>query len=59
MKEYIVEFDTFEDGCFGMGFRSEEFKDILEWTKERLKKGGGGHADIYDEEDNLVEDVEV
>ena len=57
--EYQVEFDTIEDGTFLTWFGSDEFEDILRWTEEELEEHGGGHADIFDEEGNFVEEVEV
>lgn len=59
MNGYIVEFDTIMDGCFEMWFSSDEFEDILEWAEEKLEECGGGHADIFTEEGDFVEDVEV
>ena len=59
MNEYMVEFDTIEDGCFERWFSSDEFTDIIEWAEEQLEESGGGHADIFDEVGDFVEDVEV
>lgn len=59
MMEYTIEFDTINDGWFEAWYASNEFEEIIEWVKDELREHGGGHADIYDEEGDFVEDVEV
>lgn len=57
--EYMAELDGIE-GCgdyYYSGF--ENFEQLIEWVTDDLQYLGGGHADIYDEEGNFVEDVEV
>lgn len=36
-----------------------ELDEAIEMVKEALEDLGGGHADIFDEYDNFVDDVEV
>lgn len=36
-----------------------ELDEVIEIVKETLEELGGGHADIFDEYDNFVDDVEV
>ena len=33
--------------------------ELIEWVTETLQTLGGGHADIYDEYGDFVEDLEI
>ena len=59
--EYTAELDGINGyGTFFYSVFSEEEYDLVEmWVKEDLEEMGGGHADIYDEYGNFVDDVEV
>lgn len=57
--EYIVEYDTFHLGYDHDWFIDEDLHEVLVQVEETLKSNGGGHADIYDEYDNFVTDMEV
>lgn len=59
MKEWTVEFDTNDCGGFTEYYAADNLWDVIEWTEETLEECDGGHADIYDEGGNFVEDVEV
>ena len=60
--EYMIEFD----GIYNCGTEywdaytyDGNFAALIADVKDVLKGMGGGHADIYDEDGNFVEDVEV
>lgn len=57
--EYIVQYDTVDGGCGDDWFIDEDWHEVFTQVKETLKSCGGGHADIFDEYDNFVTDVEV
>jgi len=59
MTEYIVMYDTVDGGCGDDWFIDEDLHEVLAQVKETLQLCGGGHADIFDEYDNFVTDVEV
>lgn len=58
--------------CYGIGCHAEywiidhtydpydaDITDVIDFATSALEELGGGHADIYDEDGNFVEDVEV
>ena len=57
--EYMAELDGIEDCGVHYYSRFADLAELIEWVKEDLEYLGGGHADIYDEDGNFVEDVEV
>ena len=59
MNEYVVEYDTIDDGWFECSYHVNNYSPLILWVKEVLFAYGGGHADIYDENGDFVEDVEV
>ena len=59
MDIYYVDFDTINHGWFQGGYEEIELAEVIEEVKEELFYAGGGHADIYDEAGDFVEDVEV
>jgi len=56
--EYTVELDGILDCCV-MYYSTDDYIELVEWIKDDLRMFGGGHADIYDEDDNFIDDVEV
>lgn len=58
MKTYFVEVDG-NDYCTQEFYTVNNREELIEWVTMDLEECGGGHADIYDENDNFVEDVEV
>ncbi len=58
MNEYMVELDginAFEEKLY----YTDNYAELIEWVEDDLRGLGGGHADIFDEEGDFVEDVEV
>jgi len=55
---YFVCFDTME-GYFEGEYDGVELDEVLDSVHNELKDAGGGHADIFDVNDNFVDDVEV
>ena len=58
MNEYMVEFDA-NDGSGTAYYETNNYGELIEWIEIDLRLLGGGHADIYDEEGDFVDDVEV
>ena len=58
MLEYFVEFDGI-DGCTEGDVWGETHEEIIAQVVTFLEELGGGHADIYDENGDFLEDVEV
>ena len=56
--EYMIEFDGNND-CYTVFWDYDDFGDLMADVEAELKVIGGGHADIYDEDDNFIEEVEV
>ncbi len=59
MNEYIVEYDTIDDGWFERSYSVHNYGPFILWIKGVLSAYGGGHADIYNKNGDFVEDVEV
>lgn len=59
MTEYTVEFDLVTGEYFQGWYSSDAIEEVMDWVTEDLEEHGGGHADIFDEEGNFVEEVEV
>ncbi len=59
MNEYMVEYDTIDFGWFECSYHGNNYKALILWVEEVLSAHGGGHADIFDEDGEFVEDVEV
>ena len=58
MKDYFVCFDTVTE--YFEGFIGAENKaDLKEQVKNVLFNYEGGHADIFDEDGEFMEDIEV
>lgn len=58
MNEYMVEFDGNSD--YGVEYyATNNFKELIKWVESELRNMDGGHADIYDEDGDFVEDVEI
>lgn len=58
MNEYMVEFDGVND-CGTAYYVVHNWWELMGFVKSALDEMGGGHADIYDEDGDFVEDVEV
>lgn len=58
MNEYMVEFDGV-NGCGVTYYETNNYGELIKWVETDLRLLGGGHADIYDEEGNFIDDVEV
>ena len=58
MNEYMVEFDDVND--WGTAFYNvNDWWELIGFVKNALDEMGGGHADIFDEDGNFIDDVEV
>ena len=58
----VNEYTVCLDGVNGYSeefYTTNDFKELIYWVEEDLRRLGGGHADIYDEDGDFVEDVEV
>lgn len=58
MNEYFAEFDGI-NGCYDCHYTTNNYRELIAWVEESLEELGGGHADIFDEDGDFVEDVEV
>lgn len=58
MREWIADFDTFA-GTGTAYYYANTKADALKQIREELAACGGGHTDVYDENDNFVCNVEV
>jgi len=58
MNEYMVDFDGVYD-CGVAYYETDNFKQLITWIENDLEEMGGGHADIYDEDGDFVDYVEV
>lgn len=56
--EYMIEFDGV-NGCGTEWWDYDDYDEMIAEIQDELRKMGGGHADIFDEWDNFVDDVEV
>lgn len=58
MNTYFVEFDG-NDYSAQEFYTTDNYKQLIEWVTMDLEECSGGYADIYDEDGDFVEDVEV
>ena len=58
MREWMAEFDMVA-GYDLAYYYADTVADALKQIREELVTWGGGHADVYDEDDTFVCDVEV
>lgn len=58
MNEYMVEFDGVND-CGTAYYDVNSWWELIGFVKNALDEMGGGHADIYDEDGDFVDWVEV
>lgn len=58
MNEYMVEFDGI-NGCGTSYYETNNYGELIDWVEINLRLLGGGHADIYDEEGEFINDVEI
>lgn len=59
MNEYTVCYDTVDNGDAVGYYSTNNYGELISWVESDLQLLGGGHADIYDEDGDFVEDVEV
>ena len=59
MTEYMVKFDLITGENFKGWYSSDAIEEVVDWVTEDLEEHGGGHADIYDENDNFIDDLEI
>lgn len=58
MSTYYVEFDGI-NSCEIAYYDAKNWWELVGFVKNALDEMGGGHADIYDEDGDFVDDVEV
>lgn len=58
MNEYFVEFNG-NDGYTEGDVWGDNYKEIVIQVEDFLKTLGGGYANIYDEDGDFVEKIEV
>lgn len=58
MNTYYVEFDAM-DGCEIAYYGVNNWWELIGFVNNALDEMGGGHADIYDEDGDFVDVVEV
>ena len=57
--DYMIEFDCIND-CGGTEWWSyDDYDELIAEIYSELQYMGGGHADIYDENGEFIDDVEV
>lgn len=59
MNEYMVEYDTIDYGWSQCRYQVNNYEALIPWVEGVLSAEGGGHADIFDEDGDFVEDVEI
>lgn len=58
MNAYTVELDGINDyAC--VEYETNNYKELVTWIEQDLIELGGGHADIYDEDGDFVEEFEI
>lgn len=58
MAEYHVEFDGI-DGYCSMDYETEFYGSLISKVQSVLIALNGGHADIFNEEGEFIDDVEI
>jgi hypothetical protein len=58
MNKYTAELDGINNSDT-VYYETNNYGELIRWIENDLRMLGGGHADIYDEDGNFVEDVEV
>ena len=58
MSDWWVYLDG-NDGYEELEICGHELDEVIEMVQEALEDLNGGHADIFDENDNFVDDVEI
>jgi len=59
MDGYTVEYDTIDYGRSQCIYQVSSYEALIPWVEGVLSAEGGGHADIFNENGDFVEDVEV
>jgi hypothetical protein len=58
MNKYMAELDGINNSDTAY-YETNNYGELIRWIENDLRMLGGGHADIYDEDGDFVEDVEV
>jgi hypothetical protein len=58
MNKYTAELDGINNSDT-VYYETNNYGELIRWIENDLRMLGGGHADIYDEDGDFVEDVEV
>lgn len=58
MNAYFVEFDGINCPDHEV-YLTNNYKELIGWVIEDLEKYNGDHADIYDEDGEFVETIEI
>ena len=58
MSNWYVEFDGI-NGCFANWYYDFTLNEIIAEAEMTLQDLDGGHADIFDEDDNFIKDIEI
>ena len=58
MNTYYVELDGVND-CGSGYYYFNNYKSLINAVEADLQRMGGGHADIYDEDGEFIDDVEI
>lgn len=56
--EYYIEFDGIDESK-AEWWEFDNFDNLIDSVAEELKLLGGGHADIYDEDNEFIQSVEI
>lgn len=59
VREIFAEFDLVYHGYASGYFYGRNLQDCKNQITEELKLWGGGHADIFDEDGEFIDDIEV
>ena len=59
--EYLIEYDTINSGGFAEYDTADSFDAVWvwPWALDILEECCGGHADIFDEDGDFIEDIET
>ena len=58
MNTYHVEFDGINE-CGDIWYEAASYDTLIKMVIEDLTDMGGGHADIFDDDGDFMEDIEV
>lgn len=58
VNEYMVDLDGINNSGIAY-YETNNYRELIKWIESDLRMLGGGHADIYDEDGEFIDDVEV